>query len=227
MTRTVAQPVVTKTDKNETITTHPAFGKITVSRTAGNAHLYCSDFQHQHYISLNISRSYLRRDLSQDWVFGGEELIEVSLSEAQWASMLSSMNLGMGTACTIDHVNGEQMPLLPRPEAAHRKFKEELEANMQEMQTKLKEIASGLDAAISKGKAAQLKKELELLSHRLTGSTGFVASQFDEHIENTIEAAKIEINAHALNSALRLGIQDLDTAAPAITYHPGSDEASE
>lgn len=47
-----------------TILRHPAYGSISVSHVTGNANLYGSDFAHQHYVTITISRSELRRDLA-------------------------------------------------------------------------------------------------------------------------------------------------------------------
>lgn len=216
-------PETTQRGPDETITTHPAFGQISVSRVTGGAYLYGSDFQHQHYMTITIRRSELHRNLSRDWEFGREELISVALSEAQWASFVSSPNVGSGVCCTIEHIDGQSVPMLPRPEATHKQFQEEINAHMQNIQSQLRDLALSIDGPINKTKASELKKQMDLIAGRLTKSTGFVAKQFDEHVEHTVERAKMEINAYATNMVMRTGIEALSKERPAITYNDGGE----
>lgn len=91
---------------------HPAFASISVSHVSGHANLYGSDFSHQHYVTVTIHTSELRRDLARDWHFDRKELIEVAMSEAQWATFVSTPNR-QGPCCTLRSFNGEQTPGLP------------------------------------------------------------------------------------------------------------------
>src|SRR3546814_7975032 len=67
---------------------HPAFAQIAASRVrcAGGEILYGSDFPHQNFVSIRICRSSLNRDLSNDWHYGKDQMMEVNMSEAQWAT---------------------------------------------------------------------------------------------------------------------------------------------
>ena len=122
---------------------HPAFAQIAAHRfTCTPAMpLYGSDFGHHHAVSITIRRSQLNRNLSHDWHFGREELIEVHLSEAQWASFVSSMNSGDGVPCTINHLERKRVPRFPlrRTEDVVRK----------ELATTLRGVEADVDAAIA------------------------------------------------------------------------------
>lgn len=216
--RETQSPITETLANGKKSVTHPAFGQIRAGRVSGNASLYDSEFNHQHYIQLSISRSRVERDLSTNWQFAGEELIEVSLSEAQWATFISSMNVGSGTSCTIEHVERQYMPYLPAPEASNKQFKQELELTLENIRADLLRAAGEIDGPLNKGKATALKNEMERISARLINSTGFVAKQFDEHIERTVEKAKIEINTHTFNLAQRTGIESLTNSEAAINY---------
>ncbi|QCG93986.1 hypothetical protein E6C67_08540 [Azospirillum sp. TSA2s] len=208
---------------DERIFTHPAYGQIRASRVSGHANLYDSDFNHQHYITITIARSQLHRSLSRDWHFGRDELIEVSLSEAQWASFVSSMNVGSGVPCTITRHDGKMIPRLPSPENPAHKFKAEIGKAMQDVQGALSKLASDLDGPLSKTKVAELRRQIDMLSGRLTGQTGFVADQFDEHVEQTVERAKTEINAYATALVVRTGIEALQgQSGPVLEYLPAA-----
>ena len=62
----------------------------------GSTNLYDSDFRHNHYMTITIRASELHRDLNRDWHFGRNELIEVALTESQWATFVSAPNMGSG-----------------------------------------------------------------------------------------------------------------------------------
>jgi len=95
---------------------HPAWGLIGASRVSSSppgASLFDSDLRHQHYVTVRIKAAKRRRDLHRDWIGGGKEYIEIAMSEAQWASFVSSMNTGDGVPCTVEHINREDVPGFP------------------------------------------------------------------------------------------------------------------
>jgi hypothetical protein len=49
----IEEPVVTKGDRDETVTTHPAYAQIGVSRVTGQASLYGSDFKHHNFMTIS------------------------------------------------------------------------------------------------------------------------------------------------------------------------------
>ena len=189
----------------DTKITHPAFGQIRASRVQGSACLYGSDFSHQHFVTITINKSDLNRSLSRDWAFERGELIEVALSEAQWASFVSTMNAS-ATQCTLQHIQGQPVPGIEPHTTVHETFAREMDETMRKIQSDINAMAAGLDGPIAKTKVAELRKNLESVAHRLTGSTGFVASQFSEHMENTVEKAKIEVNAYVTGAIHRAGL---------------------
>jgi hypothetical protein len=207
--RKVEEPVTIEEHgpTHDSVTTHPAFAQIGASRVSGDAHLYDSDFTHQHYMTITIRRSQLHRGLSRDWHFGRGELIQVALSEAQWATFVSSPNQGSGVPCTLTHLIGESIPELPKPQNASHQFKREMHETIMEIQRDLSALAEGMSGALSKTKVDAIRKNIEMQAHRLSNSTGFVAEQFDEHIEKTVEKAKIEISAYATNAIQRAGLE--------------------
>jgi hypothetical protein len=97
-------PTIEKVDSpiSDSVEKHPAYAQIGASRVSGGTYLYGSNFAHQHYVTISITKSELNRSLSRDWASGGEEYIEVALSEAQWASFVSTLNSGTGIQCTLN-----------------------------------------------------------------------------------------------------------------------------
>src|SRR3546814_17862508 len=73
----------------------------------------------------------MHRSMANDWPHAGRtEYIEVDLSEAQWASFVSSLNIGSGTQCTLRSNNGEQIPDLPAPASRVDQFAAEMKVRV-------------------------------------------------------------------------------------------------
>lgn len=210
--RSTQEPVIQREDGSmpgERIT-HPCFAQISGSRRSGNSVLYDSDFQHQHTVCITINTSELKRSLSSDWHHAKNQLIEVELSEAQWATFVSSLNVGGGVPCTLRYKYGESIPGLAMPINNREKFKVEVNETLQEGLDTLKKLREELEASkLSQKDKARLAGFLTRTERCFGGSFKFVADQFDEHIENTVERAKVEVNAYVNNMVMRSGIAAL------------------
>lgn len=201
MARSVEAPVTRPGDRQESITTHPAFAQIQANRVSGQAALYGSDFLHHNYIVIRIRKSELRRDLSTDWFFDSVqgELIEVALSEAQWATFVSSLNAGGGVPCTLQHVDRVPVPGLPDPEARTEQFARELRRTQARAREELTALAEAIAATgLSTKKQQELLRRVEAAGRHMGANTEFVAQCFGEHMEDTVEKAKMEVSAYAM-----------------------------
>lgn len=193
---------------------HPAYGQIGASRVSGARTLYGSDFVHQNYVSIHISRSGLERSLSRDWYSAGDELIRVDLSEAQWATFVSAMNMGSGVPCTLSRLGREGIPEIPyRAEA--KQFKKEVRADIEASLSSLKKLRAKIEDAasgLSKQKKETLLGDLNVAVREIGENLPFVAEQFDEHIETMIEKAKVEVHGYMQNVIARAGIEALSAS---------------
>lgn len=189
--------------------THPAFGQIAAHRTTGgNMSLYGSDFVHDNSIRISIHHSELHRYLNRDSHFARRQIIEVTLSEAQWATFVSSLNHGTGTPCTLEYVQGAPMPRI-----AHRREKDIVK---QELDERIRHVSSLFEAAIadieanvaglSKAKQNAVLERLRRAYKEVSDSMPFAARSFEEHMESTVEKAKVEVEAYVQNHAIRAGI---------------------
>lgn len=189
-------------------TTHPAFAQIRANRYSGSHAMYGSSFLHSGGVSITISRSELLRGLSNDHHHEREELIEVSLTEAQWATFVSTLNNGSGIPCTLRHIGRETVPGLPDPPDMSGQYAAEMSETVREIQVALRNLAAN-------EKLPQwARKQIDMQAARLTSSTGFIAKQFGEHVENVVEAAKIEINAYVTQTVHRAGLEHIASGAP-------------
>lgn len=188
--------------------THPAFSQISASRISGSAALYDSEFTHQNFIRVSIKRSELRRSLSNNWHFDKEGLIEIDMSEAQWATFVSSLNTGGGVPCTLTRFNGEAIPQLEEPLNSVEKFAVERDEKMLHAMQVLKEMAAKVqDSKLTKKEKEELLWNIEQVNRGFGSSIDFIAAQFGEHMEKTKEKAKVEINAYATATLHKMGLE--------------------
>lgn len=109
----------------------------------------------------------------------------------------------------------------PPPESRAAAGRKNLGSTLSELRDQLRELADEINGAVSKTKAADIKRRMGWLADNIVSNTEYTAKVFDQHIENTIEKAKIEINAYATNTIQRAGIEALANGAkPAIEYQP-------
>ena len=214
------QPTIERDDGpiHDTTERHPAYAQIGASRVSGRTYLYGSDFEHQHYVTISIHKSELHRGLSNDWPHAGEEYIEVALSEAQWASFVSSMNTGGGVQCTLNHLHGRGVPQIPEAPNRQHQFKMEAGDRLDLAMNELKELRKGIENSKLSGLAKKdLLRNLNCAEANFRDNLGFVAEQFGEHIETVTERAKIEVNAYVQSVIIRAGLTAIqDKSKPPI-----------
>ena len=186
---------------HESTETHPAYGVVGISRWQGSGHrLFGSDFVHRVGLTLTIRKAQRHRSLSNDWVHGREELISITMSEAQWATLVSAVGQGEGVPCTLEYVNGKRVSVIPEPkETRVKQFGDEMKRRFD----LIKAEVGALRQRIIEGKGGKESlRLLDTIERGTVANTEFTAEQFDRHMENTVEKAKSEIAGHAL----RLGI---------------------
>lgn len=202
MARIVEEPVEELRDEGTAherlVTTHPAYAMISAGRVSGGQTLYGSDLQHQHYMTISVTRAETHRHLSNDWHHAEiREIIEVAMSEAQWQAFVSSPNT-TGVPCTLVAFNGKQIPALPRPKSRGKQFMDEARASVNHALGEVQKLVSEIEGMNLSGvKKRALIGQINTVNAALESSLPFVMDQFVEHMEDQVQRAKAEINSHA------------------------------
>jgi hypothetical protein len=220
--KTVEPELIDRDETHGDRYTHPAFGQISVSRVSGgHTSLYDSDFGHRGYVVVRIARSELCRSLSRDWHFSSglltNQIAEIAMSEAQWATFVSSFNSGSGVPCTLQVVHGEQQPGLP-PRDEKDQYAPEVQARIDRASAALEALKNDLAAGTTgmpKGKAAAMMEHVDTALREFRSNVPFVVKSFGEHVETRMEKAKVEIHGWMNATVQRAGLQ-------AITQREGS-----
>lgn len=204
---------------------HPAFGMISASRVSsspGGAVVFDSDMKHQHSVIVQIQHAERARDLNHDWIHPRGEIIEVQMSEAQWASFVSSMNTS-GVPCTLKRIQGERIEELD--------FAPRLEESMKETHAAAKGAFDAIQEAMrvyeetpstpKKAKDEALRT-LRSTIQNATPNVDFAAQSLGKHAENVVQKARADIEAMMTIKAAQLGIEAPDRP---LLLEPGADEA--
>ncbi len=197
---------------------HPAYGRILITRITGNVgRLFGSPLkEHNTTLRLRIARGSVSHDLGCDWYSTeGRELIEVTLSPAQFADMLSNMNVGEGTPCTINYVDGKAMPSIPEEEPVeHEKVEESFKKDVAETIQRLREGVRELDAVLTKKSLTIADKDkirwlVGKALQDVESNAPFMVRQFSEAAVKVVTHAKAEMAAATAGIISRLGLQKL------------------
>lgn len=203
---------------------HPAFGLISVSRSQTGpvgATLFDSDIQHRNTVTVTVRKAERKRDLHHDFIHPQSRqavLSEVQMSEAQWASFVSSMNTGNGVPCTIRTEMGNwSIPGLP--------YEPRLAESMEEVRTAgdkaIEDIRRAFEVAAEKPNKTNMRHLKAMIDNAPSNMT-FAAKSLSDHAENVVQKARVDVEAMVLAHAQKLGLNPADLGGmPQIG--PGSD----
>lgn len=195
---------------------HESMGLIGMYRTqCRGVHLHGSDVSHGGYISLRICESRIDRHLNKDWHHADRELIEVKLSHAQFAEMISNMNCGDGVPCTLDTVMGKRMEE-PIPIDRKKQYTADFDDDITEIGRKLDSTIDAMTKLMTKNGASKKQKQeildkLKMAKQGINSNMPFVRDSFGKCLDNGVEDAKRNIEGHALNVALNAAKRGLVT----------------
>lgn len=215
-------------DKNESENfSHPSFGQIHFSRISCQPPqvFYGSELPQDHYIQMTVNKSSVRRDLSRDWYFAsGLPLIQIRMSSGQFSELITSLNNGSGTPCTVEWVGQTQVEKMPqqesRKEFIQRKFEDrmkEFASEIKEKQNKAKEIVK--KKTLSKQDIHELTHHIEWLSQEIGSNIPFFAKCFQETMDEVVFEAKTEVENAIQHKINTLGLNALHEQNKLIEKH--------
>lgn len=213
MAREIVEPTAADRDYEE----HPAWVLIGASRVSSSppgAVLFDSDIRHQHYVVVTLKPAERKRELNRDWIMGTRvPIVQVAMSEAQWASFVSSMNTGDGVPATLTWREGvgdvPGMPHEPR-----------LAVSMDEVRSaaeRAQEQVAAAFAAYKEHKTAGNLRTLEAAIANMPSNIAFAASSLTEHAENVVQRARADIEAFVVSKAEQLGLDPREVGQLELT----------
>lgn len=185
---------------------HPSFGMLSFNRThGGHSNLFGSSIQHNDTIHMVLREGVVTRGLNDDWYVGEDEILEVEMSQSQFAELITSMNVGTGTPCTIKYLRGKgrinEADFINKRQQITNEFKECMNERMSDAKEFYDEV-KGLfttKKSIGKGDREMILRRLANVTQGMESSSKFIFDQFQNQIDKTITEAKGEIEAFAQN----------------------------
>lgn len=190
-----------KVDKanDRIVKTHPSFGMISFSRISGSSGpMFGSQIEVGSFIRLAITEADETWHLHQKWRHGGKRIIELDLTNAQFAEAITTMNRGEGIPSTLRFVKGDgHIPGFIGEPTLH----EQIQADVKEAGASIVERADKLaadmakllaESGLSKAKQAALQASLAMLRQDLTANMPFIIDQHAEAVEKITADAKTE-----------------------------------
>ncbi len=194
---------------------HPSYGLIRISRVNGGpgaTRLFGSPLaNHYGTIRLSIGSAKWLHGLHHDRYYGSirGEHIEIEMSAAQFADMITSLNVGSGTPCTLRYLAGVQIPNPPdyATEAEH--IRDNFEGSLGKYKEKAHEYRKKIEELTAKLPAKakdQIRIALDVIEDQLGSNVPFVVKQFQEATTRIATAAKAEVEAFVSGAIRAAGL---------------------
>jgi len=206
--------------------THPSFGMMGFTRvTFGGegAVLHGSDIKHNTVIEMNLYHSSKKRGLNKDWHHADQTIAKVQMSQNQFATMITSMNMGDGIPVTLAMTETDGR--LPAPE-----FNSVLELNKNEFKAKASEVANDTkilmasmkdilsgSGTVKKADRETLIKLTEKVVREIDSNMPYMQETFAETMDDIVTDAKGTIEAFYQQRVIETGLAAIssETVIPA------------
>lgn len=174
--------------------------------------LFRSSLSHHHWIELQIKRAKVVGNCSaSDLIMGNGSLITVAMTETQFAKMMTSLNVGSGSPCTLERVNGERIEDCPSEER-HEFIKKTHDKHLEDRDKRLQETISEMRGAWAAKRRPTLKqfdqflRKLEIYSANFETNQKYYKDRFKEEMDAIVSEAKTEVETHIVDIAGKLGV---------------------
>lgn len=187
----------------ETNEQHPSYGTIAFRRSfiGGSVPLFGASIQSNNVIALEISEAEIDRHLNDDFIHSKKKIIEVNMSQSQFAELITSMNCGDGIPCTIRYRADkggylEGCPYKDKRNMFENEFSDSVRQNQkdfQELEDNVKKILEKKN--IGKTDREEIMRSLSNMKIKLFDNQEYIYKQFNEQMDKTVSEAKGEIEA--------------------------------
>lgn len=182
---------------------HPSYGMISFSRencTPATA-LFGSSIKHGNPIRMILSHANIERGLNKDWYHAKGRIVEVEMSQSQFADAITSLNMGDGVPCTITFT--ERDGYMPACDFVSKieQFKGEFSDHLSGIKNNLDENIKTVEEILETRKTLRKSDKEAILSalysakQNVDSNANFVVDSFNEQMDKTVTEAKGEIES--------------------------------
>lgn len=198
---------------------HPSYGQIVLSKPSCGPEgqtLFGSKVKHIRYISLEVNEAVRAEDGFSEFIHGRNTIVKVSLSEAQWAHMVSSFGERGGTPVTINFRQGvgyvesppDETPVIDLAKNTANEVKKALVVRLRDLERDVVKVSGGT-GPVKKSDLKQLAQDFNVLASWLDSNLDYLRECVVEQMEKEVAKAHIEIEALISNAVTRLGKEAL------------------
>lgn len=214
--------------KDDEWKTHPSYCQVSFSRSGGTfGRLFGSPLpRHEGVICLRVMRAREKIDdgIPQYYSKHEDGIVEVYLTSAQFAELLTTMNVGQGVPGTLRAVGTEMMERPPQDaplptESLRHSFAKDV-ANVAkrvvEVRQQVADIFGKKTPPTLKDKDSILRM-IDMLDTHLRANMPFVLGRFEEAAEKVVVHAKAAVDATVTHAAIMAGLARLaERGAPQL-----------
>jgi hypothetical protein len=223
MPREYSEPTFEGEGENQ-YETHPSYVVVGFSRvTGGDRRFFGSSVTSPSFIRLKVNPAKRQNRYGSDKVYATQvPLIEIDFSPAQFAEMITTMNVGTGTCGTMGLFNGKQIPQTVEKqveaERAHTYLKDSVITKITSFRTQANNIRKILEekATITKTDRRELAGLLETMMMEVERNMPFYFEQVHEGIQKMVSQAKSEVDAFVTAAVMHTGLEALRSNFPKL-----------
>lgn len=203
---------------------HESFGLLGFSRSqrgGKGTNLFGSSILHGNTITMTLYRAVVDRNLNQDWYHAdrGVPIVEVEMSQTQFAEIITSMNMGDGFPVTIRSVEGKRTEPCPF-ENKRMQHASEFKETMVKLGESLRNTQAQLLSTIGKlpkKDQENAKSLLNQLIQEIDSNIPYYETQFERQMNKTVTEAKGEVEAFIQSKITNAGLTALKKGDQPIT----------
>jgi hypothetical protein len=196
---------------------HPSYGMIGVSRVSGNTGPLFGSSLDNHFTSFRIRIFHGVRNttMSEESFYGVSNrlpIIEIELSAVQFMEFITNSNIGDGVPCTIRRLGLEKVPEPPLQDLERNRIKNNFKDRVGSLFSKLAGIEESLKTllkkkTITKTDKVEIADSVSAVRREVESNLPYMMEIFDEATNDSISAARIEVDAFVTTTLTRLGLE--------------------
>lgn len=201
---------------------HPSYAIASFSRiTGGDGKFFGTTVNPDHYIVLKIAVGEKEIDWTGKERFYSDHssIIEVKMTNNQFAELITTMNTGNGTPCTMYRLQGKGIESAPAQsskvmnviENANNKMQEQNEKLVQELNV-IRDILEN-KKAISQADRETIKKALFSVDARIKDGGEFYSKKINDIGEIVKQEIRTEIDAMTTATVMGIGLNTIKNLA--------------
>lgn len=189
------------------------------SRVSGRSNLHGVDYPIGNYIVFRVYQGKVKRSSTSDFHMADHRLpvVEIAMSEVQFAQMISGFNIGDGVPCTFKYrpEPGTKMIQVEMPEpgaTTEEKFTADVRETTadavkatQDALNLLNEVLAG--KTVGKNQVREIQQHVETIKRELDANLNFILRRADEAIANRVTKGKAEMQAYASHIVTQMGLR--------------------